>query len=223
MTSGGSSTGHAANGSVDMSHLSTIIFDLDSALHQLDIDWHEVRRQLGIADSDEETDAAIQRLRLSHDPQLEIVTQAELAAVGERTLARDIVGTLQALHHAGRHVAVLTRNSRRAVTTLLENTDGHDLPTSIFIVGREDVERPQPDSSGVQFILDHFGVEAGKAALVGGTSHDIEAAHKARLLSIVVKKPALGRAPQGADAYVEAIPDILALLDVAHDKSLLWP
>lgn len=203
--------------------INTIIFDLDGTLHQLDINWGKVRERLGIANADVKIGDVIQRLRLEHDPQLEVVTQAELAAVGDQALAREIIGTLQALHHAGHNLAVLTRNSRRAVTTLLQNTGGHDLHNAIFIVGREDVEQLKPHPGGVQLILDHFGVQADQAALVGDTFHDVKSAHAAGTMSIVIDNPALAYEPEGADAYIAAVPDVLELLGVEHDKSLLWP
>lgn len=182
--------------------LRAILFDFDGTLFDLTVDWDAVRRDLGIAGTGETIGAAIQRL--IGDPSAEIVTRHELEAVGDKRIGPSTVDVLKRLSDTYA-LAVVTRNSRLAVARALEGTQ---LEAHVRIVGREDVTRLKPDPEAVLLALRELGVEPVRAALVGDTYHDVQAARAAGLFCVVVHNPRLAYPPEGADAYIKRLEEL---------------
>jgi len=185
--------------------LKLLVFDLDGTLIHLDVDWDDVRARLDLGT--EKVGAAIQRLLLAgrHDL-LAVVTECEVAALGDRTVAPDVAAALERL--ATRYdLAVCTRNTRLVAERALAGLAGR-----VAVVGREDVRRLKPDPEGVRLLLTRHGVAPAHAALVGDTFHDVAAAHAAGMRSIVVANERLAFRPDGADLYVEDLPALDTLL-----------
>jgi phosphoglycolate phosphatase len=183
--------------------LKLLVFDLDGTLVHLDVDWDAVRARLDLGDG--KVGEAIQRWALAGDEErLALVTECELAAVDGRTVATDVAATLERL--ATRYaLAVCTRNSRLVAERVLAATA---LAGRLTIVGREDVRRLKPDPEGLHLLLARHGVTPAHAALVGDTFHDVQAARAAGMRSIVVRNDRLAFRPDGADLYVDALPDL---------------
>jgi phosphoglycolate phosphatase len=181
--------------------LKLLVFDLDGTLIHLDVDWDAVRTRLDLGGG--KVGEAIQRWVLAGDEEpLALVTAAELAAVDGRTVAADVAATLDRL--ASRYaLAVCTRNSRLVAERVLGGVSG-----PVDIVGREDVRRLKPDPEGLRLLLARHGVAPAHAALVGDTFHDVQAARAAGMRSIVVRNDRLAFRPDGADHYVDALPDL---------------
>jgi len=187
--------------------LRVLVFDLDGTLVHLDVDWTYLRRRLGPLAPAESLGAAIQRLVTASSPVLAEVTSAELAALGDRRVDPDIAVTLEKL--AGRYrLAVFTRNSREVAQRALA---GLDLGPGAVIVGREDCARLKPAPDGLRRIMDHFRVTAAEVAVIGDTSHDVEAAAAVGAVSVVVRNDRLAHAPGGADHRVDRLSDLLTL------------
>jgi phosphoglycolate phosphatase len=195
--------------------LRLVVFDLDGTLLHLDVDWDRVRRVLGTGKTGETIGDAIARLRLAGeagDPFLREVTAAELDGLGDRRIDPAIDKTLVEI--AGtRAVAVFTRNSREVVARAFADSP---LAGRLLVAGREDCTRLKPDPEGLRLLLDRAGVAPAGAVLVGDTYHDVEAARAAGTASIVVHNDRLAYRPDGADRYLDQIPDLLAVL--AEDR-----
>lgn len=188
--------------------LTALVFDFDGTLLDLGVDWVQVRRTLGLADSAEPLGAAVQRLRLDGHPLLTEVTDAELAALNGRGLSPLVAATLRTL--AGRYaLAVCSRNSAEVVRRALEHSA---LNVPVPVVGREQVAHLKPDPAGLLLALAGIGAEPAQAAMIGDTTHDVEGARAAGMASIVVRNPRLDFPPGGADAYVDRIEDLVPLL-----------
>ncbi len=182
-------------------NLKLLVFDLDGTLIHLDVDWDALRARLDLRG--EKVGDAIQRFVLTGDEEsLALVTECELAAVEGRTVATDVAATLErlAMRFA---LAVCTRNSRLVAQRVLG-----DLSGPVDIVGREDVRRLKPDPEGLHLLLARHGVAPAHAVLVGDTFHDVRAARAAGMRSIVVRNDRLTFRPDGADRYVDALPDL---------------
>jgi HAD superfamily hydrolase (TIGR01549 family) len=186
--------------------LKLLVFDFDGTLLHLDVDWGDLRAQLG-GDPDEPLGAVIQRLAIAGDDRLGLVTGAELAGLGQRRLDDEAVRVLVELR-SRYEIAVYTRNSRDVVRRAVAGTPLAD----IHVVGREDCPLLKPDPAGLRLVLSHFGIAADNAAVVGDTYHDVQAAHAAGAHAVVVANPRLAYAPQGADRYVQRLADLLTLL-----------
>lgn len=181
----------------------TVLFDFDGTLFHLPVDAAAVRAELGLGEGDKLGDALQRYIDEGDQARLDVVTrhERESVATGEFTPgALDAVRRLSATHN----VAILTRNSRHAVTDALG-----EAADDVFIVGREDVSRLKPDSEGIDTILAHFGAKPAESVLVGDTYHDVEAAHAAGMRSVVVRNPKLAYAPEGADDYLDTLDELV--------------
>ncbi|ONI72642.1 hypothetical protein ALI144C_42240 [Actinosynnema sp. ALI-1.44] len=181
----------------------TVLFDFDGTLFHLPVDAAAMRADLGLAAGDKIGDALQRYIDGGDQAQLDVVTrhERESVAAGEFTPgAVDALKRLRVTHD----VAIVTRNSRHAVTDALG-----DVAEGLFIVGREDVKRLKPDSEGIDTILAHFGADPAESVLVGDTFHDVEAAHAAGMRSVVVRNPKLAYAPQGADVYLDTLDELV--------------
>ncbi len=188
--------------------LKLAIFDFDGTIFHLDaMDWPTLRRVLGVPDGEPLGDA-LQRLRTAHDSVLDVVTRAELQAVGDRRLSEATIAVLQQLAKY-LQLAILTRNSRQAVEQAMQGTA---LQNKIHIVGREDAEHLKPHPEGVHYIIDHFAVPAAYTVMIGDTYHDVEAAKAAGVLSVVVHNERLAFQPKDASAYVQSLAELPKLL-----------
>jgi HAD superfamily hydrolase (TIGR01509 family) len=181
--------------------LKLLVFDLDGTLVHLDVDWDGVRTRFDL--STEKIGAAIQRwVTAGDDAPLAAVTEAELAGLGERTVAPAVADALDRL--ATRYaLAVCTRNSRLVAERALAGV------APVAIAGREDVRRLKPDPEGLNLLLARHGVTPAHAALIGDTFHDVEAARAAGMRSIVVRNDRLAFRPDGADLYIDDLRTLL--------------
>jgi HAD superfamily hydrolase (TIGR01509 family) len=184
--------------------LKLLAFDLDGTLVHLDVDWDGVRSRFDLGTGT--IGDAIQRwVTAGDDASLAVVTEAELAGLGDRTVAPAVADALDRL--ATRYaLAVCTRNSRLVAERALAGV------APVAIAGREDVRRLKPDPEALNLLLARHGVAPAHAALVGDTFHDVRAARAAGLRSIIVRNDRLAFRPDGADLYIERIEDLLTQL-----------
>lgn len=190
-----------------------VVFDFDGTLFHLPVDVAAMRVELGLAPTDPIGPALQQYADDGDDEKLAVVTRFERESVpaGEFTPgAKRALAALRTTHQ----VAILTRNSRWSVVDALG-----DLADGLYIVGREDVRRLKPDPEGLHLALRHLDAGPAESALVGDTYHDVEAAHAAGLRSVVVHNPKLAYAPKGADAYVQALTELVEATAANSDAS----
>ena len=122
--------------------------------------------------------------------------------------------TLQKLVTAGFTLGVVTNKPYAATMEILNALN----LTKYFsaVVGGDSAERRKPFPDPVLKILRDTGLNPSETLMVGDNYHDVEAAHAAGLRAIMVtygyshKPPAI----VGADHIVEAMPEILAVVDV---------
>ncbi|ALG05679.1 HAD family hydrolase [Kibdelosporangium phytohabitans] len=181
----------------------TVLFDFDGTLFHLPVDAAAVRADLGLATGEKIGDALQRYIDEGNQAQLDVVTRHERESVATGEFTPGAVDALKRLR-ASHNVAIVTRNSRHAVTDALG-----DAADGLFIVGREDVARLKPDSEGIDKILAHFGAKPAESVLVGDTYHDVEAAHAAGMRSVVVRNSKLAYAPEGADAYLDTLDELV--------------
>lgn len=181
-----------------------VVFDFDGTLFHLPIDFAALRREVDLTDDDRIGTALQDWSDAGDEERLAVVTRYERASVPAGGFTPGAEEALRALRTTHR-VAVLTRNSRHAVTDALG-----DLADGLHIVGREDVRRLKPDPEGLHTALGLLDADPGAAALVGDTFHDVEAARAAGLRSIVIRNPKLAYAPKGADVYIETLAELVS-------------
>lgn len=117
---------------------------------------------------------------------------------------REVLGWLE---RRGVGVALVTRNSRRSVETVVRR---HGLAIDV-LVAREDA-RPKPHAEPLLLACGRLGVESGAAWMVGDGQYDVEAGHAAGLPTVWLSH---GRKPRpfAAEPW-RVVEDLFGMVDL---------
>lgn len=110
------------------------ILDFDGTLARLEIDWSELRAQLGVQ--------TVNELWSTNEADWTLVTDFEIQA---SEVAHEIAPTVAALAHSSAF-SILTANSERAVSVFMESRPQLAERLAI-VVGRETLEGPKLDAT----------------------------------------------------------------------------
>lgn len=146
-----------------------VLFDMDGTLTRPLLDFSRIKAEMGIGARPILEALAEMNDAERRDAEVVLLRHEEQAAAGS-TLnegCRDVLGWL-----LGRRVgtALITRNSRSSVTTVLRR---HGLSVDVAIA-REDAP-PKPDPRPLLAACERLGVTAGDAWMVGDGQYDVEA------------------------------------------------
>lgn len=189
----------------DRQDLRLLIFDFDGTLFDLNVDWGQLRVDLMLHGSQVKLGDEIERYKISGDDRLQVVARREMAAANGRHLDSSVERMLNELS-TGYHIAIFSRNSRQSIEEVMRNSVLERAP---HIVAREDTSRLKPDPEGLTAILTHFSVSPRHALVIGDTFHDIEAAKRAGIASLIVRNNRNHFIPDGADAYIESLENLI--------------
>jgi len=169
------------NGSNDAIRLPrAVLFDMDGTLTRPMLDFPRIKAEMGIgtrpilealAEMDAEARTAAEAVLLRH----------EEAAALESTLndgCRDVLGWLR---ERSIRTALITRNSRASVVTVLRR---HGIEIGVTIA-REDAP-PKPDPAPLLLACQRLEVPAGDTWMVGDGQYDVEAGTAAALKTVWV-------------------------------------
>jgi HAD superfamily hydrolase (TIGR01509 family) len=154
-----------------------VLFDMDGTLTRPMLDFPRIKAEMGIgqrpilealAEMDAELRRAAEAVLLRHE---------EEAACGS-SLNDGCESVLEWLRARGIRTALITRNSRASVATVLER---HGLAVDVT-VAREDAA-PKPDPRPLWLACERLGVAVGDAWMVGDGQYDVEAASAAGVRS----------------------------------------
>lgn len=190
-----------------LKNIKLVIFDFDGTLFHLEVDMGALRQELKVS-ADENIGDVIQVYSSSKDNRLGIITDAEIMSIGDRQLSDDVINVLNHLVTQNIEIGVFTRNSRRAVEAVLENSH---FTKQINIIGREDVVWQKPSPDGIVRLMKESEATSNETILVGDTTHDVEAARSAGVRVIIVENKRLRFRPDGADYYIDNIGQLAAL------------
>jgi len=162
--------------------IKAVIFDLDGTITEPYLDFDQIRREIGV-DPDAgpllELMKAMPPARRQRAEQ--IMHKHEQRAVRESTLNEGAGQTIRRLRQAGMKIGILTRNTRDNASAVLTK---HNLHYDA-VVGRGDGP-VKPDSYGVEYLCELFGVECSEALLVGDYLFDILSAASAGAVSVLL-------------------------------------
>jgi HAD superfamily hydrolase (TIGR01509 family) len=151
-----------------------VIFDLDGTLVDSQLDFDQMRREMGIPAGH----TILEALELAPPHEAErmwrIVAEHELRGVERATVLPGVREFLHELARRGIHRAVLTRNSRASAAATLARLE-LEIDT---VVSREDGP-VKPDPAGVLQICRHWQLEPRLCVMVGDYRFDIEAGRQA--------------------------------------------
>ncbi len=153
--------------------LDTFIFDLDGTLIELNLDFDEIRRTVGVRDR--YILEAI--LRLDEDERrekLEILKDFEIRAASTAKLMPYAKEVLRLLDDLGLKKGIVTRNCRESVEIVI-NRFGLDVD---FVITREDA-KPKPSPEPILLALKLARSKPDTAVVVGDYEFDLIAGRKA--------------------------------------------
>lgn len=162
--------------------LRCVIFDLDNTLVDSDLDFAAMKAEIG-------TDEPILEYRAAADPEEqrrvdEILDRHERRAAATCGLSDGAAEVLAFLRAGGVKTALLTRNSRQSVNTVIAR---HDLRFD-FIVSREDAV-PKPSPEPVRLICRVLEVTPQETLVVGDYLYDIQAGQAAGCRTLLLDGP----------------------------------
>ncbi len=153
--------------------LDTFIFDLDGTLIELNLDFDEIRRTVGVRDR--YILEAI--LRLDEDERrekLEILKDFEIRAASTAKLMPYAKEVLRLLDDLGLKKGIVTRNCRESVEIVI-NRFGLDVD---FVITREDA-KPKPSPEPILLALKLARSKPDTAVVIGDYKFDLIAGRKA--------------------------------------------
>jgi HAD superfamily hydrolase (TIGR01549 family) len=174
-----------------------VLFDMDGTLTQDTMDLDRLRRDLGMPEgvaileaiAKMETDQRGVAEKTLHDFELNAAHESEL---NEGCL--DLLDWLEARQIG---TALITRNTRRSVETVLKK---HGLDFAVQITREDGIFKPRPDP--LWLACEKIGVDPKHTWMVGDWKYDIEAANAANIFSVWLSH---GREKRP----FEAVPDLV--------------
>ncbi len=153
--------------------LDTFIFDLDGTLIELNLDFEEIRRTLGIKDR-----YILESILRFKDEErrrkLEVLKEFEIRAASNAKLTPHAKEVLDMLEELGLKKGVVTRNCRESVEIVVErfglNFD--------FVITREDA-KPKPSPEPILLALKMVKSKPERAVVIGDYVFDLIAGRKA--------------------------------------------
>lgn len=179
-----------------------ILFDMDGTLTEPMLDFPRIKAEMGIgtrpilealADMSPEDRRTAEAILLRHEDQ----------AAAESTLNPGCEALLDLVNDLGIRTALITRNSRQSLTTVLAR---HALSLEVLIA-REDA-RPKPDPEALHRACRQLETPTSNAWMVGDGQYDIEAALAAGVGSVWLSH---GRAKPFAAQPWQTVRDLVEL------------
>jgi len=162
--------------------LRCVIFDLDNTLVDSDLDFARIKAEIG-------TDEPILEYRAAaEDPEKRrvdaILDRHESRAAAACELCSGARELLDFLASRGVKMALMTRNSRKSVNTVLTR---HGLRFDVVLTREDSVPKPSPEP--VFVICRRLGVEPKEALVVGDFLYDIQSGQAAGARTMLMDGP----------------------------------
>jgi HAD superfamily hydrolase (TIGR01509 family) len=186
-----------------------ILFDMDGTLTRPLLDFPRIKAEMGIGDRpilealaelDSDRRAAAQSILNRHEEE----------ASAKSTLNPGCAELLDWLRHRRIKVALVTRNSRRSVRTVLER---HGLRIDVLVT-REDAP-PKPDPAPLRLACARLKVNESDAWMVGDGLYDIEAGVAAGMATVWVSHGRVRSFSASPWREVIDLPALLAMLQAS--------
>lgn len=178
--------------------LRAVIFDLDNTLVNSSLDFAQIKAEIG-------TDHPILEYRASvaEDEQRRvdaILDCHESRSAADCELLDGARELLDLLASRNIRTAILTRNSRKSVNTVLRR---HNLQFD-SIVSREDAA-PKPSAEPVLLICESLGIRPAETLVIGDFLYDIQSGHAAGAGTMLLDGPHRHRFEVEADYEVASL------------------
>ncbi len=184
------------------------IFDMDGTLTRGIHDFAAIRRELGLPE-----DRGIGASLDAMDPKKAAPLHVRLEAI-ERELAHravaepDATALVEALHHRGARLGVLTRNTLELARITLKAANLARFFDDTLLMGRG-CAAPKPAPDGVLHLMNTWGADPNDTVMVGDFLFDIQAGRAAGVATVLIERDGAGRWPGVADRTVQALTELL--------------
>jgi HAD superfamily hydrolase (TIGR01509 family) len=194
-------------------HIRGVVFDMDGTLTDSPLDFDRIRLESGIPPG-----RPVLEFLETADPETAgrvrgILGRHEEHAAGACTLRSGAREVTEELSDRGVPTALLTRNSSRAVATVL----GRFGLRFDVCIAREDAE-PKPSPQPVRLIAEKLGVQPEELLMVGDYVFDMQAGRAAGATTVLVRSAKLPEPPSEADYVIDELTELLALVPANRDK-----
>ncbi len=189
-----------------MPRLECVIFDLDNTLVDSDLDFDQIKREIG-------TDMTILEYRAKADPAEQqrvdrILAEHEARAAETCTYCTGAWELLEFLKQHDVRTALLTRNSRRTIERVSERLGmGFDATLS-----REESE-PKPSPKPIRQLCETLDVAPARTLMVGDFLYDMQAAERAGAMTLLVHSQHRHKFDYDADFEVETLHDAIPVVE----------
>ena len=186
-----------------------VIFDMDGTLIEQMLDFAGIREHLGIRPDQGILEAIAAMAPARREAAGEWLIETERRTAEDARLMPGTIETLAAIRAANIKTALLTRNTRASMQTVMGKFDlQFDLAWS-----REDGPiKPEPDS--ILKACAQLGVTPERTACVGDFEYDIQAANAAGALSILIAPHQKPPFADTADHIITKLAQLPALLGI---------
>ena len=189
------------------------IFDLDGTLTLPQLDFASIRAEMGISDGPilEELEALAPSQKETARKVLE--AHEEKAAITS-TLQPGARELLDELRRRNIPTAILTRNSRRSLDTVIKK---HRLQVNETLSREEAPVKPSPEP--VLLLCRRLGTEPANTLVTGDYIFDIESANRAGAISVLLLNQNNSRFSEQADLKIVHLREILDFPQAQPEKS----
>jgi len=190
--------------------IKTVIFDLDGTITEPFFDFDAIRTEMGLTAQDGPVWEAMQKMSAQRRRETEqILFYHEQKGIEESQLNEGGAETLGELRKMGIKIGILTRN--RAVNAWAV-AEKHGLEFDA-VLGRE--EGPvKPNAFGVLELCRRFGVEPCDALMVGDYLFDVQCAHQAGAVAVLLANhPQADEFAGQADYRIDRLGEIIEIIE----------
>ncbi len=160
-----------------------IIFDFDGTLVTSDLNFEEIRKEVGIPSGEPILETISKWENTLQKEAFKKVFELEyLSAIRSEWFPRSIE-FVRLLRDSNIKTGILTRNSKKIIQLKIEQYQ------NLFdgVLAREDLVRPKPDPEGVLFFLNQWRLKPDEVLMVGDYEYDLHAARNAGISGVWYK------------------------------------
>ena len=190
--------------------VNAVIFDLDGTLTEPVLDFDKIRSEMGLSSESVDILTAMEAMDPIQQEQAQsILARHEHHAAQNSQLNDGVTELLAELHQRKIPIGLLTRNTRENTLHIARQ---HQLDFDT-IVARHDGPA-KPDAYGVLKICNHFNSAPSETLVVGDFLHDLQAAHNAGAVAVLMKThPKAELYQHQADYSITHMSDLLNLIN----------